>query len=79
MLATKFESLLRNLEPGATAERQQEGDTPLSEMLGALSELMRQQQQLMDETLRMPGGENGETLHLGSTFIERVRVGEFRS
>ena len=60
-MLSQLESLLRNLEPGATAERQQEGDTPLSEMLGDLSELMRQQQQLMDETLRMPGGENGET------------------
>lgn len=59
-MLSQLESLLRNLQPGATAEMQPQGDTPLSEMLGDLSELMRRQQQLMDETMRMPGGENGE-------------------
>jgi uncharacterized protein (TIGR02302 family) len=58
-MLSQLESLLRNLEPG-TAQMQPQGDTPLSEMLGDLSELMRRQQQLMDETMRMPGGENGE-------------------
>ena len=58
-MLSQLESLLRNLQPGATAQQPQ-GDSPLSEMLGDLSELMRQQQQLMDETMRMPGGENGE-------------------
>ena len=60
-MLSQLESLLRNLEPGASAEMQPQGDTPLSEMLGDLSELMRRQQQLMDETMRMPGGENGES------------------
>jgi uncharacterized protein (TIGR02302 family) len=58
-MLSQLESLLRNLEPG-TAQMQPQGDTPLSEMLGDLSELMRRQQQLMDETMRMPQGENGE-------------------
>jgi uncharacterized protein (TIGR02302 family) len=55
-MLSQLESLLRNLQPG-TAQMQPQGDTPLSEMLGDLSELMRQQQQLMDETMRMPGSE----------------------
>lgn len=59
-MLSQLESLLRNLQPGASAEMQPQGDSPLSEMLGDLSELMRRQQQLMDETMRMPGGENGE-------------------
>lgn len=57
-MLSQLESLLRNLQPG-TAEMQPQGDSPLSEMLGDLSELMRQQQQLMDDTMKMPG-ENGE-------------------
>ena len=68
-MLSQLESLLRNLKPGMAGEMPQ-GDTPLSQMLGDLSELMRRQQQLMDETMRMPGegdqmqqgegGQNGE-------------------
>lgn len=57
-MLSQLESLLRNLQPG-TAQMQPQGDSPLSEMLGDLSELMRQQQQLMDDTMKMPQ-ENGE-------------------
>ena len=57
-MLSQLESLLRNLQPGM-AQMQPQGDTPLSEMLGDLSELMRRQQQLMDETMRMPG-QSGE-------------------
>ncbi|MGE0006379.1 MAG: TIGR02302 family protein [Parvibaculaceae bacterium] len=53
-MLSQLESLLRNLQPG-TAQMPPQGDTPLSEMMGDLSELMRRQQQLMDETMRMPG------------------------
>jgi uncharacterized protein (TIGR02302 family) len=52
-MLSQLENLLRNLQPGMA--QQQQGDTPLSEMMGDLSDLMRQQQQLMDETMRMPG------------------------
>jgi uncharacterized protein (TIGR02302 family) len=52
-MLSQLENLLRNLQPGMA--QQPQGDTPLSEMLGDLSDLMRQQQQLMDETMRMPG------------------------
>ncbi|WP_162914191.1 TIGR02302 family protein [Taklimakanibacter lacteus] len=57
-MLSQLENLLRNLQPGM-AEMQPQGDSPLSEMLGDLSELMRQQQQLMDDTMKMPQ-ENGE-------------------
>jgi uncharacterized protein (TIGR02302 family) len=59
-MLSQLESLLRNLQPGMTGEMQQ-GDSPLSQMLGDLSELMRQQQQLMDDTMKMPQDQNGES------------------
>ena len=59
-MLSQLESLLRNLQPGMTGEMQQ-GDSPLSQMLGDLSELMRQQQQLMDDTMKMPPDQNGES------------------
>jgi len=37
----------------------QQGDSATTEMLNELSELMRRQQELMDQTQRMPGGESG--------------------
>jgi uncharacterized protein (TIGR02302 family) len=58
-MLSQLESLLRNLQPGI-GQMQAQGDTPLSEMLGDLSELMRRQQQLMDETMRMPEGQQQE-------------------
>jgi uncharacterized protein (TIGR02302 family) len=59
-MLSQLESLLRNLKPGMAGEMPPQGDTPMSQMLGDLSELMRRQQQLMDETMRMPGGEGDE-------------------
>lgn len=59
-MLSQLESLLRNLQPGMSAEMQPQGESPMSEMLGDLSELMRRQQQLMDETMRLPGDPNGE-------------------
>lgn len=53
-MLSQLENMLRNLQPGM-AQMQPNGDSPLSQMLGDLSELMRRQQQLMDETMRMPG------------------------
>lgn len=52
-MLSQLESLLRNLQPGM-AQMQPQGDSPMSQMLGDLSELMRRQQQLMDDTTRMP-------------------------
>ena len=52
MLA-QLEDILRNLQPGMPQQGQPQ-DGPLSEMLDKLSDLMRQQQGLMDDTQRMP-------------------------
>lgn len=59
-MLSQLENLLRNLQPGMSAEMQPQGDSPMSQMLGDLSELMRRQQQLMDETMRLPGEPDGE-------------------
>lgn len=59
-MLSQLENLLRNLQPGMSAQMQPQGESPMSEMLGDLSELMRRQQQLMDETMRLPGDPNGE-------------------
>lgn len=67
-LLSELENILRNLQPGMN--QQQAGpqrDSPMGKMLDQLSELMRRQQQLMDDTQRMrepgegdPQGENGQ-------------------
>ena len=59
-MLSQLESLLRNLKPGMAGQMPPQGDMPMSQMLGDLSELMRRQQQLMDETMRMPGGEGDQ-------------------
>lgn len=59
-MLSQLENMLRNLQPGMSAQMQPQGNSPMSEMLGDLSELMRRQQQLMDETMRLPGDPNGE-------------------
>ncbi|HUF44346.1 MAG TPA: TIGR02302 family protein, partial [Aestuariivirgaceae bacterium] len=70
-LLAQLENILRNLQPGMMGQMNQ-GQSPMGEMLNELGELMRQQQQLMDETFKMPdgsqpgqpgeGGEPGEGL-----------------
>jgi len=69
MLA-QLENLLRNLQPGMAQQGAPQDGSPMAKMLGELGELMRRQQQLMDETFRMPGdmqgmegqqGEDGQT------------------
>jgi len=52
-LLSQLEDILRNLQPGMA--QQQQGsprDSPLGKMLDQLSDLMRRQQQLMDDTQR---------------------------
>lgn len=58
-MLSQLEDILRNLRPGMPQQGQaQEG--PMSEMLDKLSDLMRQQQKLMDDTQRMPQDGMGE-------------------
>jgi uncharacterized protein (TIGR02302 family) len=60
-MLSQLEDILRNLQPGMAQQQQQGGpqqDSPLGQMLDQLSELMRRQQQLMDDTQR--GQQPGE-------------------
>lgn len=60
-MLSELENILRNLRPGMPQQGQaQNQDGPLSQMLDKLSDLMRQQQKLMDETQRMPQPGMGE-------------------
>lgn len=54
-MLSQLEDILRNLKPGIPQQGQAQGqESPLSQMLDKLSDLMRKQQKLMDETQRMP-------------------------
>ena len=61
-LLSQLDEILRNMQPGMNAQQMpQQGDSPIGEMLDQLSDLLRQQQQLMDDTQRMQQeGEQGE-------------------
>jgi uncharacterized protein (TIGR02302 family) len=63
-MLSELENILRNLQPGMPQQGQMQ-DGPLSEMLDKLSELMRQQQKLMDDTQRMPEEGMGEEQQQG--------------
>jgi len=56
-MLSQLDQILRNLQPGMQAGRPQR-ETPLSKMLDELSELMRKQQGLMDDTQRMQPGDD---------------------
>jgi uncharacterized protein (TIGR02302 family) len=58
-LLSQLEDILRNLQPGMAQQQGPPRDSPLGKMLDQLSDLMRQQQQLMDDTQRSQQGENG--------------------
>lgn len=57
-MLSQLDQILRNLQPGMQAQPQR--DTPLSKMLDQLSELMRKQQGLMDDTQRMQQPGDGD-------------------
>lgn len=61
-MLSQLEDILRNLQPGMNAQQMApQRDSQMGKMLDQLSELMRQQQQLMDDTQRMqPGGEDND-------------------
>ncbi len=53
-LLSQLDEILRNLQPGMPGQMNSQSETPLSQMLNELSEMMRRQQQLMDDTTRLP-------------------------
>ncbi len=60
-MLSQLEDILRNLKPGTPQQGQGRGqESPLGQMLDKLSDLMRKQQKLMDETQRMPQQDMGE-------------------
>ncbi len=62
-MLSQLEDILRNLQPGSPQQSQQgqSQDSPLGQMLDQLSDLMRKQQQLMDDTQRAPqDGQQGQ-------------------
>ena len=59
-MLSQLDQILRNLQPGMQTGQAQR-DTPLSKMLDELSDLMRKQQRLMDDTQRMRQPGEGES------------------
>jgi uncharacterized protein (TIGR02302 family) len=60
-MLSQLEDILRNLQPGMNAQQMApQRDTPMGRMLDQLSDLMRRQQRLMDDTQRMQEGEGDE-------------------
>jgi hypothetical protein len=58
-LLAQLENILRNMRPGTAGQMDSQQNSPMSQMMQQLGELMRRQQQLMDETFRMPDGMEG--------------------
>ena len=57
-LLSQLENILKNLQPGI-GRMQPDRTPPMARMLDELSQMMRRQQQLMDETFRLPDGLDG--------------------
>lgn len=64
-MLSELDKLLQNLEPGGT-EQSQGGDPGLQQKMDELSDVMKRQQQLMDETQRMSPNGEGEGDQPGS-------------
>ena len=61
-MLSQLEEILKNLEPGMAGQNSSPEDSATTEMLNELSDLMRRQQDLMDQTQRMQQGNEGDTL-----------------
>jgi uncharacterized protein (TIGR02302 family) len=53
-MLSELENMLQNLRPGMPRQANPQRNSPMGRMLEQLSEMMRRQQQLMDQTFRMP-------------------------
>ncbi|MEM7424883.1 MAG: TIGR02302 family protein [Pseudomonadota bacterium] len=58
-LLSELERIMENMRPG-TAQQSPQRETPHSRALQELGELMRRQQELMDQTFRMQPGQQGQ-------------------
>ena len=61
-MLSQLDEILKNLEPGMAGQNSSPEDSATTEMLNELSDLMRRQQDLMDQTQRMQQGNEGDTL-----------------
>jgi uncharacterized protein (TIGR02302 family) len=60
-LLSRLEEILSNLQPGVAQDGSQGEMPPMAEMLEQLGDILRRQQELMDQTFQMPeNGDNGE-------------------
>ncbi|HEX7110222.1 MAG TPA: TIGR02302 family protein [Aestuariivirga sp.] len=61
-LLAQLDEILKNLEPGMAEQGGPPGDSATTEMLNELSDMMRRQQELMDQTQRMQPRDEGDPL-----------------
>jgi uncharacterized protein (TIGR02302 family) len=59
-MLSELDKLLQNLQPGNSQAMDPNGDPGLQQKMDELSDLMRRQQQLMDQTQRLPQTGNGD-------------------
>ena len=62
-LLSRLAEILSNLQPGMAQEGEQ--GAPMAQMMEQLGEILRRQQELMDQTFRLPNGEMGENGEMG--------------
>ncbi len=59
-MLSQLDQLLQNLQPGVSDQAGKEGDSELQQKMDELSDMMRKQQKLMDQTQKLPGPSEGE-------------------
>lgn len=59
-MLSQLENLMKNLRPGMAQQSNPQANSAMQQMMRQLGEMMQRQQQLMDETFRMPDGRNGQ-------------------
>ena len=59
-MLSQLDQLLQNLQPGLSDQAGKQGDPGLQEKMDGLSDLMRRQQKLMDQTQKLPRSGEGE-------------------
>jgi uncharacterized protein (TIGR02302 family) len=65
VLLSRLGEILSNLQPGMAQDGQQGNMPPMAQMMEQLGDILRRQQELMDQTFRLPNGEMGENGQMG--------------